>query len=48
MLCILLGGVGIGMVIRLADMVQEGPVGETLALQVGPLEETVAKHDILL
>jgi hypothetical protein len=26
-----------------AHMVQEGPVGETLALQVGPMGETVAK-----
>jgi hypothetical protein len=34
MLCVLLGGVGIGMVIHPAHMVQEGPVwGETLALQ---------------
>jgi hypothetical protein len=29
-------------------MVQEGLVGETLALQVGHVGETVAKHDILL
>jgi hypothetical protein len=29
-------------------MVQEGLVGETLALQVGPVGETVSKHDILL
>jgi hypothetical protein len=31
-----------------AHMVQEGPVGEILALQAGPMGETVAKHDILL
>jgi hypothetical protein len=31
-----------------AYMVQEGPMGETLALQAGPVDETVAKHDILL
>jgi hypothetical protein len=31
-----------------AHMVQEGPVGETLALQVGPLGEIIAKYDILL
>jgi hypothetical protein len=31
-----------------AHMVQEGPMGETLALQAGPVDETVAKHDILL
>jgi hypothetical protein len=48
MLCVLLGGVGIGMVIRPAHMVQVGPMGETLALQAGPVEETVAKYDILL
>jgi hypothetical protein len=48
MLCVLLGGVGIGMVICPAHMVQEGPMEETLALQVGPVEETVAKYDILL
>jgi hypothetical protein len=29
-------------------MVQEGPMGESLALQVGPMGETIAKHDILL
>jgi hypothetical protein len=48
MLCVLLGGVGIGMVILPAHMVQVGPMGETLALQAGPVEETVAKYDILL
>jgi hypothetical protein len=31
-----------------AHIVQEGHVGETLALQAGHVEETVAKHDILL
>jgi hypothetical protein len=31
-----------------AHMVQEGPMGETLALQVEPVGETVAKHYILL
>jgi hypothetical protein len=36
-LCVLLRGVGIGMMIRPAHMMQEGPVGEI-----------VAKHDILL
>jgi hypothetical protein len=36
------------MVICLAHMVQEGHVGETLALQAGPVGETVAKYDILL
>jgi hypothetical protein len=46
-MCILLGGVGIGMVIHPAHLVQEGPMGETLALQAGPVGETVAKHDIL-
>jgi hypothetical protein len=35
MLCVLLRGVGIGMVIRLAHMVQEGLVGETLATTSG-------------
>jgi hypothetical protein len=29
-------------------MVQEGRVGEILALQVGHMGETIAKHDILL
>jgi hypothetical protein len=29
-------------------MVQEGPVGKILALQVRPIGETIAKHDILL
>jgi hypothetical protein len=29
-------------------MVQEGPMGETIALQVGPVGETIAKHDIVL
>jgi hypothetical protein len=29
-------------------MVQEGFIGETLALQAGSVGETVAKHDILL
>jgi hypothetical protein len=37
MLCAFLGGVRIGMVIHLAHMVQEGLVGETLVLQVGPV-----------
>jgi hypothetical protein len=32
MLCVLLGGVRIGMVNRPTHMVQEGPMGETLAL----------------
>jgi hypothetical protein len=31
-----------------AHMVQEGPMRETLALQAGPVGETVAKYDILL
>jgi hypothetical protein len=31
-----------------AHMVQEGPVGKTLALQAWPVGETVVKHDILL
>jgi hypothetical protein len=31
-----------------AHMVQEGPVRKTLALRVGPVGETVVKHDILL
>jgi hypothetical protein len=31
-----------------AHMMQEGHVGETLALQAGPVRETVAKHDIPL
>jgi hypothetical protein len=48
MLCVLLRGVRIGMVIHSAHMVQEGPVGETLALQAWHVGETVAKHDILL
>jgi hypothetical protein len=47
-LCVLLGGVEIGIVFHPAHMVQEGPVGETLALQAGPVGETVAKHNILL
>jgi hypothetical protein len=46
-LCVLLRGVGIDIVIHPAHMVQEGHVGETLALQVGPVGETIAKHDIL-
>jgi hypothetical protein len=29
-------------------MVHEGPVGETLALQAGPVWETIAKHNILM
>jgi hypothetical protein len=29
-------------------MAQEGHVGETLAVQVGPMGKTIAKHDILL
>jgi hypothetical protein len=29
-------------------MVQKEPMGETLALQAGPVEKTVAKYDILL
>jgi hypothetical protein len=37
-----------GMVIHLAHMVQEGPVWETLALQTGPVGESVVKHDILV
>jgi hypothetical protein len=48
MLCVLVGGVGIGMVIHPSHMVQEGHVGETLALQAGPVGETVANHDIHL
>jgi hypothetical protein len=36
------------MVIRPSHLVQEGPVGETLALLAGPMGETVAKHDIVL
>jgi hypothetical protein len=36
------------MVIHPAHMVQEGPVGKTLALQAGPMGKTVAKHHILL
>jgi hypothetical protein len=47
-LCVLLGGVAIGMVIHPAHMVQEGSVGETLALQEEPVGEAIAKHDILL
>jgi hypothetical protein len=35
MLCVLLGGVGIGTVILLAHMVQKGHVGKVLALQAG-------------
>jgi hypothetical protein len=31
-----------------AQMMQEGSMGETLALQAGPVGGTVAKHDILL
>jgi hypothetical protein len=31
-----------------AHMVQEGHVGETLALQAGPVGETAVKYDILL
>jgi hypothetical protein len=44
----LLGGVGIGTVIHPTHMVQEGHVGEILALQAGPVGETVVKHDIHL
>jgi hypothetical protein len=47
-LCVLLGEVEIGMVIRLVHKVQEGSVGKTLTLQARPMGETVAKHDILL
>jgi hypothetical protein len=36
------------MVILPAHMVEEGPVGETLALQLGPMGEIIAKHAILL
>jgi hypothetical protein len=36
------------MVIRPVHMVQEGPMGETLALQAGFVGETIAKHDILV
>jgi hypothetical protein len=36
------------MVIRPTHHTQEEPVGETLALQVGHMGETIAKHDILL
>jgi hypothetical protein len=36
------------MVIHPVHIVQEGPMGETLALQVGLVEETIAKYDILL
>jgi hypothetical protein len=36
------------MVICPAHLVYEGYVGETLALQAGPVGETVVKHDILL
>jgi hypothetical protein len=41
---------GIGMVIRPANMVQEGPVGETLALQAGPVGESHSKawHNIVV
>jgi hypothetical protein len=28
-------------------MVHEGPVGETLALQAGPMGETVSKHVVI-
>jgi hypothetical protein len=40
-MCVLLEGVVIGMVIFLAHMVQEGPMGETLALQAGAVGETI-------
>jgi hypothetical protein len=36
------------MVIHPAHMEQEGLVGETLALQAGPVGVTVAKYDILI
>jgi hypothetical protein len=36
------------MVIHPAHIVQEGPMGETLVLQVGLVAETIAKYDILL
>jgi hypothetical protein len=36
------------MVIQPTHMVQERPMGETLALQVGLVGGTVAKYDILL
>jgi hypothetical protein len=36
------------MVIHPAHMVQEGRMGETLALQAGHVGETIAKHDIQL
>jgi hypothetical protein len=36
--CVLLG----------TNLVQEGPVGETFALQARSVGETVAKHDILM
>jgi hypothetical protein len=36
------------MVIHPAHMMQEGYVGETLALQAGAMGEIVAKHDILI
>jgi hypothetical protein len=49
MLCVLLGGVGIGMVFLPSPHHARGAcAGETLALQVGHVWETVAKHDILL
>jgi hypothetical protein len=46
MLCFLLRGVGIGTMIRPTHKVQEGAMGETLALQAGPVGETIEKHDI--
>jgi hypothetical protein len=36
------------MVFHPAHMVQEGAMGETLALQARSMGETIAKHDILL
>jgi hypothetical protein len=47
-LCVLLEGVGIGMIFHPAHMVQEGPMGETIALQAVPVGETIAKHYVLL
>jgi hypothetical protein len=38
MLCVLLRGLGIGMLCRPAHMVQEGPMGETLAWQAGLMD----------
>jgi hypothetical protein len=42
-MCVLLGGVGIGMVIHLAHMVQEGSVRETLAHASGACERNRIK-----